>query len=189
MGSVGGGGGGLISSPDLGDGISVADALGVERVRLGRISGTDYGLKVVSSDGATVIIDGSSNMFKIAASGTLSVTIADQSAGNSTVDVTALRPQSTSLALLAMIGTVNSASDVRRGAFFADGQAFTRFVAATSGGAVTTRAIVLQHYYYAASSLVGGSSDTPRVTLSGVNETGASKTAYLRYYLLQETAI
>jgi hypothetical protein len=32
---------------------------------------SDYGLKVVSSDGTTVIIDGTSNMFKIAASGTL----------------------------------------------------------------------------------------------------------------------
>jgi hypothetical protein len=74
-------GGGLISSPDIGRGISVADSVGTERVRLGQITAPsednptgDYGLKVVSSDGATVVIDGTSNMFKIAASGTLAIT-------------------------------------------------------------------------------------------------------------------
>lgn len=51
---------------------------GVERVRVGAIGGGDYGLKVVNA-GATVIIDGTSNMFKIAATGTL--TPPDISAG------------------------------------------------------------------------------------------------------------
>jgi hypothetical protein len=61
--------------------ITVTDG-SVVRVVLGAISGTvdagtgeftpdTYGLKVVSSDGSTVIIDGTSNMFKIAATGTL----------------------------------------------------------------------------------------------------------------------
>ncbi len=52
---------------------------GVERVRLGALGGGDYGLKVVNA-GTTVIIDGSSNMFKIAATGTFSVTGCDGSA-------------------------------------------------------------------------------------------------------------
>lgn len=80
MTSIGGSNGtaGLIASPKIGRGIKVADSLGVDRVTLGQISipteanpTGDYGLKVVSSDGATTIIDGTSNMFKIAATGTL----------------------------------------------------------------------------------------------------------------------
>ena len=49
---------------------------GIERVRVGALGGGDYGLKVVNA-GSTVIIDGTSNMFKIAASGTLSLTGCD----------------------------------------------------------------------------------------------------------------
>ena len=54
------------------DGVSVTDGANV-RVELGA-TGADYGLRVTSSDGATVIIDGTSNMFKIAATGTQSLT-------------------------------------------------------------------------------------------------------------------
>ena len=44
-----------------------------DRVVMGAIASNpiDYGLKVVSSDGSTVIIDGNSDMFKISATGTL----------------------------------------------------------------------------------------------------------------------
>jgi len=52
-------------------GVEVSDGTNV-RVTLGQISATPtYGLKVVSSDGTTVIIDGTSDMFKISASGTV----------------------------------------------------------------------------------------------------------------------
>lgn len=44
----------------------------IDRVTLGDLGSGDFGLKVVAEDGATVIVDGKSNMFKIAASGTLS---------------------------------------------------------------------------------------------------------------------
>jgi hypothetical protein len=66
---------GLLSAPGTGQGgLTVADAAGSTRVTLGMIGTVDapsYGLRVVSSDGTTVIIDGSSNMFKIIATGTL----------------------------------------------------------------------------------------------------------------------
>ena len=61
--------GGAIGGPGLA-GVSVYDAAGNQRVVLGQISSTpDYGLKVVSADGTTVIIDGTSDMFRIAATG------------------------------------------------------------------------------------------------------------------------
>jgi hypothetical protein len=56
--------------------ISIEDDAGIVRVLLGDISAagddSSFGLQVVSSDGTTVIIDGTSDMFKIAATGTLS---------------------------------------------------------------------------------------------------------------------
>lgn len=58
------------------DGMQVTDGASTVRVFLGDISGgagTDYGLKVISSDGTTVIIDGTSDMFRIAATGTLTI--------------------------------------------------------------------------------------------------------------------
>ncbi len=55
------------------DGIHVTDETGVERVLVGHLGGGDYGLKVVNA-GSTVIIDGSSDMFRITATGTIALT-------------------------------------------------------------------------------------------------------------------
>src|ERR1035437_3720687 len=51
------------------NGVEVADGT-YTRATLGNL-GSSYGLRVISSNGSTVIIDGSSDIFKIAASGTL----------------------------------------------------------------------------------------------------------------------
>lgn len=55
--------------------ITIEDNLGIVRVTLGDISpagdDSDFGLQVVSSDGSTVIVDGTSDIFTIIASGTL----------------------------------------------------------------------------------------------------------------------
>lgn len=62
------------------DGVVVTDLAGTRRVLVGQLtpeSGTapaTYGLRVVSSDGTTVIIDGTSDMFRIAATGTTTIT-------------------------------------------------------------------------------------------------------------------
>lgn len=52
------------------DGVAVTDG-SVVRARLGLLSSGEYGLEVINGD-STVILDGTSNMFKIAASGTQS---------------------------------------------------------------------------------------------------------------------
>jgi hypothetical protein len=143
----------------------------------------------VTNPGSTVVIDGTSNMFKIAATGTLDTgSVADDSSGSATVDLASLAPRTSSLAMLAMIGTGTAASDARRTAPYLDGVG-VGFVAATSGGAVTSKRAIQSGRTEAASSLVGAGTDTPRVTISFVNRTGAAVTRYLRYYLLQETAI
>lgn len=61
---------GLAQTKVTADGIEVNDGA-VDRVTLGALGGGDYGLKVVNA-GSTVIIDGTSNVFKIAATGNLS---------------------------------------------------------------------------------------------------------------------
>lgn len=50
-------------------GVIVEDPASAERVRLGKLSTDNYGLRVTNPSG-TVIVDGSSDMFRIAASGT-----------------------------------------------------------------------------------------------------------------------
>jgi hypothetical protein len=81
-------------SPETTSGIGVADSAGNLRVRLGRIGEPtaanptgDYGLKVTSSDAQTTIIDGTSNMFKIAASGTLQVAMPVSAPSGANVNV------------------------------------------------------------------------------------------------------
>jgi len=71
--------------------LTVEDANGVVRVTLGQISAgppPDYGLKVVSSDGSTTIIDGTSDVFKIVASGTLTTSGAGNGQSQSAVTLT-----------------------------------------------------------------------------------------------------
>lgn len=53
-------------------GVRVEDDAGVERVKLGKITSTTYGLRVNNPAGS-VIIDGSSDMFRITAAGTLAL--------------------------------------------------------------------------------------------------------------------
>jgi hypothetical protein len=73
------------------DGVHVTDEAGTDRVHIGRIGesvnaeGTitgEYGLRVVSSDGSTVIIDGTSDMYRIAATGTFTLVGPAGSSGN-----------------------------------------------------------------------------------------------------------
>lgn len=54
------------------DGLLVTDDALVERVRAGALGGGDYGLRVVSDDGVTVLVDGHSTMYRVDASITVS---------------------------------------------------------------------------------------------------------------------
>ena len=75
-------------------GLKVTDG-SVERVRVGALGGGDYGLKVTNS-GSTVVIDGTSNMFKIVATGTVSIT-GCAAAADTSCDVTGTTDLATGL--------------------------------------------------------------------------------------------
>src|SRR5438309_2562414 len=66
---------GVYATDDVG--LEVTDGTNV-RAQLGLLPlpGNPYGLRVISSDGSTVIIDATSDVFKISASGTTSTTAA-----------------------------------------------------------------------------------------------------------------
>jgi hypothetical protein len=128
------------------------------------------GAITVTNPGSVVIIDGTSNMFKIAATGTQQTTQvsgAGRSIGSTTL--TALSGQSTSLALVAMVGAFNTASD-QRGTSYVDTMPATHMITSSSG-------------------LTGSPVDDPFVSVINDNNTGSSKTAYQRYYLMKEAAI
>lgn len=89
--------------------LSIFDSAGVERVTLGSIGGGDYGLKVTAADGVTVVVDGTSEMFRIAASGTLTRAFAAApSASTSTATIGAITGLTVSPAMLWEVTDDNS---------------------------------------------------------------------------------
>ena len=159
----------------------------VERVRVGALGGGDYGLKVISADGTTVIIDGTSNMFKIAATGTHSIAVLANSEGTDTVTLTALGALPTTPAHLSFISNGNTTgANQHQGVFFAsDG---TSYAGAASGNETTTVRFTTFLQVAEAFTDLDGSSQV-RHSLAAWNDTGATVTFYTRYYILKEAAL
>ena len=175
------------------DGLAVTSS-GVERVRVGDISGgagTDFGLKV-SNAGAEVIIDGTSRMFRISASGTITNTIgagSDSSAANNWTDVTltALGAYSATPAHQSFVSTTNVNTGERvighqwsGGWGWMSGQATpygSQFRAQSYGGANMDVATLLD------------GSNQCIVRFGGINVGTGSVTWYCKYHVLSEAAI
>lgn len=174
-------GGGQVVSGQLGgesnvyvtsEGLSVTNG-SVVRAHFGALGGGDFGLRVVAADGSTVIIDGTSNMFKIAATGTMSVTVADGADGSTVVTLTGLGALPSTPAHLGEIGTNNLSSSKRRGNL----QLQTSLSSPIPIASLTEMSVGLN------------GSNEAEVTLFLRNQFGASQTHYGRYYVFQETAI
>jgi hypothetical protein len=170
-------------------GIKVNDGT-YDRVILGAIGGGDYGLKVVSSDGSTVIVDGKSDMFKIGATGT------QTRASNATPNyisttIGAITGLSTSPMVFYTVADASSQASGRVTGSIATygpaGGGYTLYAATGSGGSPTKaffppdRAIDSYTQLSAGSPVVNLVVNTP---LDGV-----TYTAYQRYYVLTEVSI
>lgn len=188
MAGVGVGRGSGAITPDSSEGIVVSDASGADRVLLGDIGGGDYGLKVTSSDGTTVIIDGTSDIFKIVATGTTSITQAGGTSSGTTIDLSALGAWSTTPAHVSYLAMGNAVSDEQRLGEMVWPPDMSTFGAATSGGAVTKALIGTTFYAYVATRLASVTLFA-RIILFAQNAQAGSLTVYARYYLLQETAL
>lgn len=170
------------------DGVHVTDEAGIGRVQLGRLPSGDYGLQVINA-GATVIIDGSSNMFKILATGTHSVAlgVGPNVSGTGTVTLTGLGALSTTPAHLTFLATGNTtAAQQHLGSLQTTfGQ---KWVAGSSGGSPDQSRQLADHVGDAHTTLNGSAQVVHRV--SGKNDSGGfSVTFYARYYILKEAAL
>jgi len=165
---------GAIGGPDL-SGISVSDALGVQRVLLGQIGtlpdNPDYGLKVLSIDGVTVVIDGSSNMFKIQATGTQTRAF-PAGAGSSTTFTTINGTGGSPFQFVAITGTDDSST--------ANTRAIGLAQAVSNAGVVQFEAI-------GTNSISGGDNRIGLTAHSASVSPGT--TAMQRWYLLKEAGI
>jgi hypothetical protein len=185
--------GGLISSPWVGTaGITVADQAGVTRVQLGQIGssfGQNYGLKVVSSDGSTVIIDGTSDMFRIAATGTVGLNLPANTPDTPTdTTLPGLGTFSTPPAL--MSANTSDTTSLLANRFMGQNRLPSLgFVAGTSGGAVNIQANVSPGQAQNASIRLNGSNQVV-VTYWAINAgpTGLPNTG-MRYWVLAQVAI
>lgn len=178
-----------------------------ERVRLGRITGLtgvpqqvdaegktvdQYGLWIgdggitLVNDGGTVIIDGTSNMFKIQATGTHSVVVSNDSFGEQATTLTGLGTFSATPAHISFLATGNSVSANQHLGFMTLVQGDS-FAASSSGGSPTTKFKSLRGDGEAHTNLDGSSQC--RIYVTGRNLSGGSVTFFSRYYILQEAAL
>jgi hypothetical protein len=168
--------------------VIVQDKNGNTRVTLGDISvaqdDSDFGLKVVASDGTTVIIDGTSDVFKITATGTTSLTVPANSSATTSVSLPGLGTVTLAPAHACYIGDTSGAGANK----FLGNYSNTSlgWIAATSGGATTTQSTVSALHARAGCTVV---SSTVTVNILGVNATGASQDFFVRYYTLLETGM
>lgn len=130
----------------------------------------------VTNAGATVIIDGTSNMFKIAATGTTSNTIAAGGGGvqSNWTDVTVTGPFTSTPAHLSYIATTTGNAAPRT-----LGRLFTHSALAGPSIGIATVMDV--------STLLSGSNCLVR--FGGHNAQGSSQTWYCKYYILKEAAL
>lgn len=142
------------------------------------------GALTVTNGGGTVIIDGTSNMFKIAATGTLSCVNSLGGAASSNVVLTGLSPGGVPPQLQAIAQWGSGVADP---SLSLASQISSVFVATTSGGAVTANRYAMTLLAYWTTALSG--TIDANITLLTHNASGASKTASGRYYVMKEAAI
>lgn len=161
------------------------------------VSVNDGGLTVtdgaitVSNAGETVIIDGTSNMFKIVASGTLAHTQGANSNGSSQAVLTGLGlPTATSPAFVAYLAEgASPANNANRnlGHFWKPRGVIPVWASSTSGGATNTNVVGFLWMADAFSGVDG--SNNPAINLGINNAHSASVSASMRYHVLREAAV
>lgn len=144
------------------------------------------GAIVVENPAGTVVIDGTSNMFKIAATGTQSVPVAVDSTASNGTTVAALGALPTTPAHLSFIANGNSTAAAQHlGVFFTNVAA--KWVAPTNGGPTNQDVVIPDQLAEAHTLLVAGSQ--VQAVIAGWNRSGASVTYYHRFYILKEAAL
>ena len=178
-------------------GVEVADGTN-SRVQLGDISpgknGSSYGLKVISSDGSTVVIDGTSDVFKIQASGSLSVSVPARAgnnfaSANTSVTLSGLGTFTATPAHLSLLA--DTASGTGNPRYLATDNLLTgpgALWAANASGGTTTFAFIPFTWNSGMYTNLNGSSQVV-VTLFGNHVFLSATSAFGYYYVLAEAAM
>ena len=176
---------GTYITPDVG--VEVTDGSNV-RAQLGKLAAGSYGLKVISAGGSTTIIDGTSDVFKIAASGTLSETAASHTDPAVSVALTGLGTFSSTPGHLSFASDTSSTSSQRQiGASFYLEYPSPMYIAGSSGGSPTSTVAAALSAWDESYTVL--SSGTCYVYLLAHNADSVSHTAFLKYYVLVEAAM
>jgi hypothetical protein len=170
-----------------GDAVKVVDAAGNIRVYLGNIPNGDYGLQVISSDGSTVIIDGTSDVFKILASGVFSDT--NPGATNSHDNLQTLTGLGTFAATPAHLSFVSNGNGVTDWKHLGTFMLFNDLYASqSSGGTGPWQKFRAINVIAVARASLNGSN---QVVVSVVNDKAdaGAMTFYNKYFVLMQTAM
>lgn len=174
----------VFGSTDNASALQISDSAGVIRVTLGALGNGDYGLKVISTDGSTVIIDGTSDMFRIAATGTLTANAAANTGQTATVVLSGLT-FATTPALISQIAGSASATDDANPIYFLS--PVPLWGSATSGGATNRQTTGVSAFGMMYDHLTG-TSPTPTLYVMN-NGNAAGLQLWGRYYVLQQVAL
>jgi hypothetical protein len=175
-----------------GQGIHVTDGTNV-RVSVGDISaggdGSSFGLKVVSQDGVTVIIDGTSLMFKVASSGTQSAGGAGGAEHVSDTTLTGLGTMSITPAHQSYVSDTSGNTGYKAGPTDLYGwDNAPVYVATSSGGSPTSKAMGILSVMRSNTFLNGSSYPVIELVFDAYGE-GGSYTVYQKFYVLHEAAM
>jgi hypothetical protein len=165
----------------LSAGVYVTDDVGVEitdgqavRARLGLLQNGNYGLQVIAADGATVIIDGTSDVFKIVATGTLGTSGAGTGTAQGAVTLT------TGLGVIPVCSVWQEFLDTATSQNA--GEAGSSLIINLTSGAIA----FLYEGWAEATAVAGQTRVVAQTTATPVGAGGRSGT--YRYYLMQEVA-
>jgi hypothetical protein len=145
------------------------------------------GLRVENA-GATVIIDGTSEMFLIQATGTLSMTVGSNNFNSTTVTLTALGTLSAVPACLGMVAPTTTATSVRMADLYWQITDHV-FVADSSGGSPTNRVNAPDRLAYLRYYLSASPSGDLIVDFEGWDGIASAYTPLARYYILKQAAV
>lgn len=176
----------IVDDVSLSRAINLSNSDGTVFINSGGVQITNGKLTVYNDNGSTVVIDGTSNMFKIQASGTTSLSIGAGANASTNTQLTSLGNGFTvTPAHLSFLST-GSTSAAYQQIGELEVASLTGYVAGSSGGSPTVAVLKLTVFARVQTVLASGYIN---VYLTGSNAGAGSQTVYSRYHVLKEAAM
>lgn len=181
----------IFRTPPAADPKQVASATTDVVIGATGLSVVNGAITVVSPDGSTTIIDGSSNMFKIAASGTISTGLAaSPGSATATVTLTGLGVQSAALAAQLMPNANGSPTgQAGLGSDRTPQTAMRVHYLSASGGTGSFQFVRSDFEAWMRSELAGVAPDNAVIRITGVSQASGTASFTGKYYAFKESAL